>query len=193
MDKKILIQKVFSDHLDVISRLADQGAAETIVRMSEALVQALESGNKILLFGNGGSAADAQHLAAEFIGRFQEERRALPAIALNTNTSNLTALSNDYSYEIIFERQIEALGKPGDVSIGFTTSGRSNNVVRAQGKAKDMGLKTIAFIGNKPSSLSEICDVTFSVPSDNTARIQEGHILAGHILCHCVEQSLFNS
>ena len=97
------------------------------------------------------------------------------------------------SSDLIFERQIEALGKPGDVSIGFTTSGRSNNVVRAQGKAKDMGLKTIAFIGSKPSSLSEICDVTFSVPSDNTARVQEGHILVGHILCHCVEQSLFHS
>ena len=191
MNKKI--QKVFKDHIEIVKSQMEGESEKVLIQIAQIVIEALDQGNKVILFGNGGSAADSQHLAAEFIGRFQKERRGLPAVALNVNTSNITALANDYSYDMIFERQIEALGVSGDVSIGFSTSGGSKNIIHAQKKAKETGLKTVAFIGSKKSPLESICDVVYKVPSENTARIQESHILAGHILCLLVEDALFDN
>lgn len=152
------------------------------------LIEALEKGNKIFFFGNGGSAADSQHLAAELVGKMSiEGRRALPAIALTTDSSNLTALGNDMGFEAVFSRQIEALGKPGDVAIGITTSGQSPNVLAAVKTARKMGLKTIGFIGKDGGKLKNLVDVPIVVPSDSTQRIQESHITIGQILCELVE------
>ena len=183
--------KDLSDHLKIVQRQVDEGAADVIADISDIIIKAFQNDQKVIIFGNGGSAADAQHIAAEFVGRFQMERKALPAIALSTNTSNLTCLSNDYGFEIIFERQIEAIGRAGDVAIGLSTSGSSGNVIKAIEKAKSISMKTVAFIGQKKSPLESVCDIVYKVPSDNTARIQESHILAGHIVCHLVELALF--
>jgi len=158
-----------------------------IEKAAGMIIQCLRSGGKILLFGNGGSAADCQHIAAELIGRFQKERRALPAIALTTNTSNLTALSNDYGFETTFSRQVEALGKPGDVAIGISTSGQSSNVINAMRTAKKRGLQTIALSGGDGGMLARIVDAAIVVPSKKTARIQESHITIGHIICELIE------
>lgn len=161
--------------------------AETILQVGQIIARALKDGNKALLFGNGGSAADAQHIAGEIVGRFKKERRALPAIALTTDTSVLTALGNDYGFESIFERQIEALCMPGDVAIGITTSGNSPNVVRGLMRAHDLGATTIAFTGKQGGSVVEIAHYSFVVPSYDTARIQECHITLGHVLCEIVD------
>lgn len=153
------------------------------------LIQALEKGNKIFFFGNGGSAADSQHLAAELVGKmYIEGRRALPAIALTTDSSNLTALGNDFGFETVFSRQMEALGKAGDVAIGITTSGQSPNVLRAVETARKMGIKTIGFIGKDGGKLKSQVDLAIVVPSDSTQRIQESHITIGQILCELIEQ-----
>ncbi len=151
------------------------------------LIGALDSGRKVLLFGNGGSAADSQHIAAELVGKLLVKRRALPAIALTTDTSNLTALGNDFGYETIFQRQVEALGLPGDVAIGISTSGNSPNVLEAVKTAKTMGLKTIGLTGRGGGPLAGLVDHALVVPSDNTQRIQESHITIGHILCELIE------
>ena len=157
-------------------------------RATRLMIEALEKGNKIFFFGNGGSAADSQHLAAELVGKmFIEGRRALPAIALTTDSSNLTALGNDFGFETVFSRQIEALGKPGDVAIGITTSGQSPNVLVAVKTARKLGLKTVGFIGKDGGKLKDLVDVAIVVPSDSTQRIQESHITIGQILCELVE------
>ena len=157
-------------------------------RAVRLMIEALEKGNKIFFFGNGGSAADSQHLAAELVGKmFIEGRRALPAIALTTDSSNLTALGNDFGFETVFSRQIEALGKPGDVAIGITTSGQSPNVLAAVKTARGMGLKTIGFIGKDGGKLKGLVDLSIVVPSDSTQRIQESHITIGQILCELIE------
>ena len=155
-----------------------------------ACIECLETGGKIVFFGNGGSAADAQHMAAEFTGRFMLERKALPAIALTTNTSSLTAIGNDYSYDSVFERQVEALVHSGDVVVGFSTSGNSENVLRGIAKAKSLGAKTIGFSG-KQGRLKEEVDMAFAVDSVDTPRIQECHVLLCHTLTHIVETSMF--
>ena len=152
---------------------------------------ALAGGNKVLLFGNGGSAADAQHIAAELVGRYKRERRALPAIALTVNTSSLTAIGNDCGFEHVFARQLEAMGAAGDVAVGISTSGNSPNVLRGIEVAKAGSLLTVALTGRTGGSLGKIVDYCIQVPSDDTARIQEAHILVGHILCEYVEQTLF--
>ncbi|MDP9954616.1 D-sedoheptulose 7-phosphate isomerase [Epilithonimonas hungarica] len=154
------------------------------------LCEAINNGNKILLFGNGGSAADAQHIAAEFTGRFVKERRGLPAVAITTDTSALTAIGNDYGYEKVFERQIEALANPGDVLIGISTSGNSGNVIKALLKGKELGCNLIGLSGRDGGEMNDICDFNLIVPSNVTARIQEVHILIGHILCQIVDDSL---
>ena len=159
----------------------------TIEQAARLLIDALASGHKILLFGNGGSAADSQHIAAELVGKLLVKRRALPAIALTTDTSNLTALANDFGYETVFQRQIEALGQAGDVAIGLSTSGRSPNVLAAIRTARKKGLKTIAFTGRDGGSLAKLVDLSITVPSDSTQRIQESHITIGHILCELIE------
>ena len=150
--------------------------------------EALETGHKVLFCGNGGSAADAQHLAAELVGRFVKERHSLPSIALTTDTSILTAIGNDYGYDQVFARQVQGLGQAGDVLVGISTSGNSPNVVKAVEEAKAKGLRTIAFTGQGGGRLAELCDVTLAVPSKVTARIQEMHILVGHILCELIEE-----
>ncbi|MBU1026541.1 MAG: D-sedoheptulose 7-phosphate isomerase [Candidatus Margulisbacteria bacterium] len=155
------------------------------------IVAVLKNGNKVLLFGNGGSASDAQHLAGELIGRFKKNRRALAAIALNTDTSILTCLSNDFGYDTVFERQIEGLAKAGDICIGLSTSGNSENVLRGLRKAKELGCKTIAFLGCDGGKIAREADLTIIIPSQNTPRIQESHITIGHIICGLVEEELF--
>jgi D-sedoheptulose 7-phosphate isomerase len=163
----------------------------TVAKASEILVDALNQGNKVLLFGNGGSAADAQHIAAEFVGRFAFNRPALPALALSVNASSLTAIGNDYGFDVVFSRQIEALGRPGDVAIGISTSGNSPNVLKGMSAAKRITLQTIALTGCTGGELKNAADHCICVPSTDTARIQECHILIGHILSELVEQTIF--
>jgi D-sedoheptulose 7-phosphate isomerase len=163
----------------------------TIAKVSEILVKAIDQGNKLLLFGNGGSAADAQHIAAEFVGRFAFDRPALPALALSVNTSCLTAIGNDYGFDLVFSRQIEALGRAGDVAIGISTSGNSANVLRAMPVARKMGLHTVAFAGGTGGKLRHEVDYCLCAPSTETPRIQECHILMGHVISELVEQAIF--
>lgn len=158
-----------------------------IDRVACLLIETLEKGGKILLFGNGGSAADSQHIAAELVGKLIVKRRALPALALTTDTSNLTALGNDFGYEMIFRRQIEALGQKGDVAIGLSTSGNSVNVLAAVRMAHQKGMKTIGFSGRNGGPLAGLVDQAIVIPSDSTQRIQEAHITVGHILCELIE------
>ena len=155
------------------------------------LADALAAGNKLLAFGNGGSSADAQHLCAELVGRFVAERRALPAIALTTNQALLTAWSNDYRFDDVFARQIEALGKPGDVAWGISTSGNSANVVNALRRARELGLKTIGLTGEGGGKVAEHCDVLLAVPLTETPRIQEVHLVTYHAICAALEERLF--
>jgi D-sedoheptulose 7-phosphate isomerase len=161
----------------------------SVQKMSEILVTAFQRGNKILMFGNGGSASDAQHIVAEFVGRYKKERQPLPAIALPCNASNITAIGNDYGYESIFSRQIKALGKEGDVAIGISTSGTSQNVIAALEAAKSQKLVCIGWSGSRVGPMDDLCDVVLHIPSEETARIQECHILLGHILCSLVDQA----
>ncbi|HHI96412.1 MAG TPA: SIS domain-containing protein [Thermodesulfatator atlanticus] len=164
---------------------------ENIKRAVEVVSQALKRGNKLLVFGNGGSAADAQHLAGEMINRFRRERAPLPAIALTTDTSVLTAIANDYDFKQVFVKQIEALGQPGDVALGISTSGRSENVCLALKKARALGLFGIGLGGGDGGRLAEVADLTILVPSRETPRIQEAHIFFIHLLCELVEEVLF--
>lgn len=164
-----------------------------IAEAAQWLIQSLESGGKVLLFGNGGSAADSQHIAAELVGKLLVKRRALPAIALTTDTSGLTALANDFGYESVFQRQVEALGKRGDIAVGISTSGNSPNVLSAIRLAKELGLKTIALTGHDGGTLAQTADLSLIVPSDSTQRIQESHITIGHILCELIEAHFANT
>lgn len=161
-----------------------------IEKAARMIYEALKKGNKVLFFGNGGSASDSQHLAAEFVGRYEKERRGVPAIALTTDTSILTAVANDYGYHRIFERQIEALGRKGDVAFGISTSGNSANVLLGIQKAKAQGLSTIALSGRDGGKLHPLVDLSIVVPSQKTARIQESHIMIGHIICERVDELL---
>jgi len=162
---------------------------ETIGIVCSEITQAYKNGNKVLLFGNGGSAADAQHIAAELVGRFKLQRRALPAIALTTDTSILTALGNDYSFEWVFCRQVEALAQRGDIVIGISTSGNSPNVLKAIQCATDAGCRTIGLLGGTGGMLKSAVHIPVIVPSNDTPRIQECHILLGHIICDIVERN----
>jgi len=157
------------------------------MQAGELIRQTLHSGNKILICGNGGSAADAQHIAAELVGRYEKERRAWPAIALTTDTSALTALSNDYGFEEVFARQVQALARENDLLIALSTSGRSPNVIRAAEKARELGCKTIALTGADGGPLSSVCDLVLSVPAGRTSRVQELHITIGHLWCEMVD------
>ncbi len=164
---------------------------ENIMKASKMIIACCKAKGKVLTFGNGGSAADAQHIAAEFVGRFQKDRAPLASIALTTNTSILTALGNDYGYETIFARQVEALGNSGDIAIGISTSGKARNVLLAMKKAKEMGIKTICLTGGSGGELPKFSDIAIIIPSSITARIQEAHITIGHIICELVESELF--
>lgn len=163
----------------------------TILAMAELLVEAFRSRHRLFLFGNGGSAADAQHLAAEFVNRFRMERPALPAVALTVDTSALTSIANDFHFEDVFVRQLEALGQAGDVAMGISTSGKSINVVKALRWARQHGLLTLGLAGAAESEMDIYCDINLKVSADSTARIQECHITAGHVLCEIVEEMLF--
>ncbi len=158
-----------------------------LIQAVYAITETLKNNGKVIIFGNGGSAADSQHMAAEFVGRFQKERRSLAAIALTTDTSALTALGNDYGFEIIFKRQLEGLGVPGDVAIGISTSGNSKNVIEAITQSKKMGIKTITLTGCGGGKLAPLSDIKLIVPSKVTARIQEAHICMIHTICELVE------
>jgi D-sedoheptulose 7-phosphate isomerase len=171
--------------------LGDKPLLSQIADVAREFVSALSHGHKILLFGNGGSAADSQHIAAEFVGRFQMERTPLPALALTVNTSSLTGIGNDYGYENVFARQVEALGASGDVAVGFSTSGKSPNVLKGLAAAKAKGLLTVALTGNFGSMLQEVSQYCLCVPSNETPRIQECHILIGHIISDLTEKELF--
>jgi len=164
---------------------------EVIAHIAETIITCYKNDRKVLICGNGGSAADAQHIAGELVGRFKMERRALACIALTTDTSIITAYANDYSFDDIFERQVEALGENGDILIGLSTSGNSSNVVKSLSKAKAKGLTTIGFSGATGGKITNMSDITFLAPSEDTPRIQECHITALHIICNLVEKELF--
>ena len=163
----------------------------TVVKVADAMTKCLHSGNKILFFGNGGSAADAQHLAAELSGRFLKERKSLSGWALTTNSSVLTAIGNDYSFDEVFARQVQGIGSPGDVAFALTTSGNSANVLRAVATARERKLVTVGLTGKTGGKLHSAVDHCICIPSDHTPRIQEAHILTGHILCELIEETLF--
>ena len=162
-----------------------------IIKISEEIIRAYKNKKKVVLFGNGGSAADAQHIAAEFVGKFYKERESLPSLAFNTNTSSLTATANDFGYDLIFERQVSAFVDKGDIAIGISTSGNSPNVIKGINKAKEKGAITVGFTGYKENQLEKIVDYCLKIPSTDTPRIQEGHITVGHIICYLVEKELF--
>jgi D-sedoheptulose 7-phosphate isomerase len=169
----------------------DASIAGTLQAIADACVRALRAGGKVLFAGNGGSAADAQHLAGEFVSRFNYDRPGLAGIALTTDTSVLTAIGNDYGYEHVFRRQVQALARPGDVLLGLSTSGNSPNVVAALEQARADGVVTVGFTGNRNGRMDALCDHLLRVPSGSTPRIQEGHIVAGHTLCGLVERAMF--
>jgi D-sedoheptulose 7-phosphate isomerase len=176
------------DSIAVKRRVLDELAGD-IATAAAWVTEAIEAGGKVLLFGNGGSAADAQHLAAELVGRFQRERGALPALALTTDSSILTALANDYGTESMFARQVEALGRAGDIAIAISTSGASPNVVAAVRAARGLGVRTIGLTGGRGGALADECDLALRVPSERTARIQEAQITIGHVICELVEEA----
>ena len=187
-----VVRAALADGVRVRERLT-AGHVDAIVAAAALIRDALAAGKKVLLCGNGGSAADAQHIAAELVGRFVVERRGLPAIALTTDTSALTAIANDYGFDVVFARQVEALGAPGDVLIAITTSGRSKNVVAAVAAARAQGMKVIGLTGAAGAEFVRGCDGGVAVPSKNTARIQEGHITIGHVLCELVDAAFVDS
>jgi D-sedoheptulose 7-phosphate isomerase len=170
--------------------LLDNTFENQVIQTALQIVKALRGGGKVLFFGNGGSAADAQHLAAEFTGRYLKERRALPALALHANTSAITAIGNDYGFDLVFARQIDALGKEGDVAVGISTSGNSPNVLRALEVAKSQSIYTVALSGASGGKMKVMADCTICIPSQETPRIQECHILTGHIICEIAEEML---
>ncbi len=174
-----------------MARVADSSYVEAVDRATELLYESFAAGRKLLVFGNGGSSADAQHLTAELVGRFALDRKALPAIALTTNQAILTAWSNDQSFADVFARQIDALGSPGDVAWGISTSGTSANVVNGLRRARERGLRTIGLTGESGGDMAALCDVLLAVPLDSTARIQEIHLVTYHTICAALERRLF--
>ncbi len=186
---KQTIKDEFSSHLETINKVIET-MEESLVQASQLAVETLKNGNKILLCGNGGSAADAQHIAAELTGRYKTERRGLPGIALTTDTSALTAIGNDYGYDRVFDRQVEALANKGDLIIGISTSGNSKNIVSALKLGRELGCKTLGLSGRDGGAMNEVCDINLIVPSNNTPRIQEMHILFGHTICQIIDNEL---
>lgn len=183
------IQDGLKTRADLLLRVAES-LSESIAQAAELIGSALEEGRMLFLCGNGGSAADSQHIAAELIGRFERERGAFPAVALSTDTSILTSVGNDYGFEHIFARQLQGLARPGDVLIGFSTSGNSANVIRAMQTARSKNVSTVAMTGARPGKMGELADVTVAVPESRTALVQEAHIAVGHLICELVETRL---
>ena len=186
------VTEYFNRSRDTLARAAtDRALLESIVAIAEATAQSLRAGGKILLAGNGGSAADAQHIAAEMLSRFKFNRAPLPAIALTTDTSVLTAIGNDFGFDQVFERQVQGLGRKGDCLIAISTSGRSPNILKALQAAREMGIVNIAFTGAPDNAMKPLCDLVLAAPSDETALIQQVHITAAHAICDLVERNLF--
>jgi len=184
------ITSQLASHREVISKM-ERELSPLIAEMVTLLVETFTQGGKLLVMGNGGSAADAQHFVAEIVGRFKMERRGLPAIALSTDTSILTAIGNDYGFDRIFHRQVEALAAPGDLVVGISTSGNSVNVLQALELAREKGCKTVGLLGKDGGSIKEVCDLALIVPTNDTPRVQEGHITIIHIVCDLLEKSMF--
>jgi len=185
---KNLIINSINDHKAVVSSLSDE-LINKIEKTASLLIECLGNGHLIAWCGNGGSASDAEHLCAELVGRFVNERRALKSIALSSNSSIVTSISNDYGFEHVFARQVEAICGPDDVLIAISTSGNSENVIQAVKKARELGVKVVGLLGNTGGKLTEQCDLSLVIPSNNTARIQEMHILIGHILCEIIDNN----
>lgn len=188
---KTKIQEIIKEDIAVKQEILKSQVAN-IEKAASVIISSFKKGGKLLICGNGGSAADAQRIAAEFVGRFKKERKALPAIAFTTNTSILTAIANDYGYDFVFKRQVEALAKRNDVLLGISTSGNSKNILEAVKLANKMGIVTISLTGNGGGKLAKLAKLSIIVPSKNTPRIQESHIAIGHIICELVEDCLPN-
>ncbi|MBN1215997.1 MAG: D-sedoheptulose 7-phosphate isomerase [Candidatus Lokiarchaeota archaeon] len=184
------IISILDESIKIKEELKNQ--VQLIIDISNKIIEAYKKNNKVVLFGNGGSAADAQHIATEFVGKFYLDRDSLPALALSTNTSSITATANDFGYEKIFERQVSSLVNKGDIVIGISTSGNSPNVIKGLEEAKNRGAITIGFTGKKENNIEKITDYCLKISSMDTPRIQEGHITVGHIICYLVEKELFS-
>jgi len=183
IDASIKVKEAISQDTDLLNRIDDSVSK---------ILKSLKNGNKILFCGNGGSAADAQHLAAEFSGRFYKDRKALPAEALHVNTSYLTAVANDYSFDVVYSRLVDGIGNAGDVLVGLSTSGNSVNIVNALITARSLGMSTISLTGASGGKMKDVSDILLNVPSTDTPRIQESHIMIGHIICQLVEEKFFD-
>jgi len=195
MTKQKKIEQLFQESIHVKSRIVESGIVKHLVSMSFLSVKAIQEGNKLMFCGNGGSAADAQHLAAEMLIRLRpgNNREGIPAITLAQDTSTITACGNDFGYDKLFERLVQTLGRKGDVLIAITTSGKSQNIIKAMKAAKKMGVIVFGFLGSEGGEALKVCDEVFVVPSDNTGRIQESHITAGHALMELIEDELLDS
>jgi D-sedoheptulose 7-phosphate isomerase len=185
-DERELLARSLQEHLDSLKTLLETNL-DQIQATGNLICQTLQAGNKILICGNGGSAADAQHIAAELVGRYEKHRKSWPAIALTTDTSALTALSNDFGYEQVFARQVEGLAKKGDLLIAISTSGKSPSILRAVEKAKEVGCKTLGLSGSDGGPMAKLCDINMLVPAQRTSRIQEAHITIAHLWCEMVD------
>ena len=190
---RAVMQQRVHESIAVKRSLLGPALIDAIGRLCDEVAHSIRSGGKVILFGNGGSAADATHLAAEFVGRFAFDRGPMPALSLSDNVSAVTAIGNDYAYDLTFARQVQALGSPGDVAIGLSTSGSSPNVLNAMRAATEKDMVTVAFTGVKGTQLAALADLAVVIPSGSTARIQEGYMLCAHIMCEVVEQTLFGS
>ncbi len=184
------LEKIFEQQKSNIELVKESGYLKKVSDIAAALIDALKRENKILVAGNGGSAADAQHLAGELVGRFLRERQGIPAIALTTDTSVITSIGNDYGYDCIFARQLEALGNPGDIFLGISTSGNSQNIIEAVKKAADIGITTIGLLGKEGGQLKGLCDYEATVPLRETPRIQEFHTMTVHMICELIEEAM---
>ncbi|XZF13997.1 D-sedoheptulose-7-phosphate isomerase [Chitinophagaceae bacterium MMS25-I14] len=186
------IQSIIQASVDTkLAILKDETMLQTIQQVTDAITEAFRNGNKVLFCGNGGSAADAQHLAAEFSGRFYSDRNPLPSDALHCNSSYMTAVANDYSYDVVYSRLVKGMGRKGDVLVGLSTSGNSVNIIKAMEQAASLGMINVGFTGATGGKMKVHCDYLINVPSTDTPRIQESHILIGHIVCQLVEEALF--
>ena len=191
MIKSTILGQMAETQAVMAAMAADAKLVQTLETVADACVKSLGQRGKLLFMGNGGSAADSQHLAGEMVSRFAYDRPGLAAIALTVDTSVLTAIGNDYGYELLFSRQVEALGQPGDVLFGFSTSGKSPNILKALRTAREMGLVTVGMTGNRGEAITQLVDHCVEIPSACTPNIQEGHIVVGHIICGLIEASIF--
>lgn len=187
------INEVLSEQINNLENLRNSDYADNLKEIVKVIVESLKKGGKVLIAGNGGSAADSQHISAELIGRFMKERKAIPAIALTTDSSILTCMGNDYGYDAIFRRQVEGLGNKGDIFIGISTSGNSKNIIEAVEEARKKGLITIGLLGRDGGKLKELCDYDITFPYEETARVQEHHIMTYHMMCEFIENEMMDT